>query len=331
MIKLKEGFLGSRIIVLPPYIREQIAGDPLLSALHITDIGYFPKASHHYVERPRGTDEYVFIYCVDGAGSYTVGSSSYDVKEGQYFVLPPNVPHSYKADEHDPWTIYWIHGGGTLAPYYLMGGTQPRTVSLEMSSRIATRANIFEEIFQTLHQGFGLEHLQYASCLFHYYIGTLRYINQYRATPAPPGRRSDASAAQQADAHSLLPSDGAGQDAHDKDGLGWHDATPDGMMAAAIHYMHENIEKHITLAQIAGYVGYSTSHFSHLFQQETGESPLSYLNRIKVDEAARLLTTTDMKINQICYKVGFDDPYYFSRLFSKLMGLSPRNYRITHA
>ena len=44
-------------------------------------------------------------------------------------------------------------------------------------------------------------------------------------------------------------------------------------------------------------------------------------------QACLLLDTTDMKINQICYKIGIEDTYYFSRLFSKIMGMSPREYR----
>lgn len=46
-----------------------------------------------------------------------------------------------------------------------------------------------------------------------------------------------------------------------------------------------------------------------------------------MQQACLLLDTTDMKINQICYKIGIEDTYYFSRLFSKIMGMSPREYR----
>ncbi|MBV4004894.1 helix-turn-helix transcriptional regulator, partial [Bacteroides thetaiotaomicron] len=52
-----------------------------------------------------------------------------------------------------------------------------------------------------------------------------------------------------------------------------------------------------------------------------------YFNLLKMQQACLLLDTTDMKINQICYKIGIEDTYYFSRLFSKIMGMSPREYR----
>lgn len=294
MIKIKDGFSGSRDIVLPPYVQQSFVDDALLSALHITDIGYYPEASHHYIERSKGIKEYVFIYCVDGAGHYHVCGQTYEVGANQYFILPAGMPHVYAASESQPWTIYWIHFGGTLAPHYAKDSVSPKEVRPEMTSRISTRIDIFEEIFQTLSQGFQPERLHYATCLFHYYLGTLRYINQYRSL----GREKE-------------------------------DSDESRIVSAAIHFMKENIERRLTLKQMADFVGYSTSHFSHLFYQQMKQSPGSYFNQLKIDEAALLLETTQMKVNQICFKVGFDDPYYFSRLFTKIKGIPPTRFRGT--
>lgn len=91
--------------------------------------------------------------------------------------------------------------------------------------------------------------------------------------------------------------------------------------------MRENLEKPLKLQDIADYLGYSASHFSMIFKKTTGHSPVNYINLMKVKEACALLENTDMKINQICHKIGISDCYYFSRLFSKTMGFSPREYR----
>ena len=95
----------------------------------------------------------------------------------------------------------------------------------------------------------------------------------------------------------------------------------------AIHFMRENVRKRITLKEIAHYVGFSPSHFSGLFQRKTGHSPLNYFIQLKIQEACHQLDFSEMKINQISMLVGFDDPLYFSRIFSRIMGNSPSEYR----
>jgi transcriptional regulator GlxA family with amidase domain len=58
---------------------------------------------------------------------------------------------------------------------------------------------------------------------------------------------------------------------------------------AAIHFMQENIENRITLQDVLDYIGYSQSHFSVIFKKKTGESPIAYFNRLKIDYACKLL------------------------------------------
>ena len=91
--------------------------------------------------------------------------------------------------------------------------------------------------------------------------------------------------------------------------------------------MQENVERNLTLEQLATYFKYSPSHFSMLFQKETRMSPINYFIRLKIQKACQFLDFTDMKVNQVCYRVGIEDAYYFSRLFSQIMGMSPSKYR----
>ena len=147
MIRLKDGFDGERALVLPQLITQFMEKDPLLAALHITDIGYYPKASHHFRERTTPINQFVFIYCIDGAGWYRVNGYTYEVHENQYFILPAGMPHAYGADEGNPWTIYWIHFKGTLASCYAKNAAQPMEILPEKHSRINNRINLFEEIF----------------------------------------------------------------------------------------------------------------------------------------------------------------------------------------
>ena len=290
MLKLKEGFDGERAIVLPKIIIEMLEKDPLTSMLHITDIGYYPKAEHHYRERKEAVNQFVFIYCIDGEGWFSIRGEKHEVHANQYFILPAGIPHTYASSTRSPWTIYWIHFKGELASLYAPQTIAPMDINPEAHSRISHRIDLFEELFNTLKNGYSMENLQYVSSLFHHYLGTLRYIRSYR------------------EANHLSVNEG-------------------NAIQTAIHYMKENLEKHITLSEMAASVGYSPSHFSLIFKREIGHAPLNYFNLLKIQQACFLLDTTDMKIKQICYKIGIEDAYYFSRLFNKIMGMSPREYK----
>lgn len=290
MIKRKEGFNGERALVLPQSVVSEMEKDVYTSILHITDIGYYPKAQHHYRSREKPIDQYVFIYCVEGNGWFTVNNREYKVEANQYFILPAGISHSYHSDDQNPWTIYWIHFKGKLAFFFAANKSVPIDVRPGVHSRISDRINLFEEIFRTLEMGYSRENLQYACSAFHYYLGTLHNIQQYRSVIQNEEQQLD-------------------------------------IVTASIHYMQENIEKKLTLEELAGYSGYSISHFSTLFAKRTGYTPLTYFNQLKIQKACAMLDFTQMKINQICYKIGIEDTFYFSRLFSKIMGMSPRDYR----
>ena len=140
MAKQKDGFLGEQALVLPPAIVQRMKTDPATSILYITDIGYYPKAYNHFRERETPIDQYVFIYCTEGRGWFSLDGQKHPVVPNQYFILPAGLPHAYGADEKEPWTIYWIHFGGTLAPLYCTHRTCRLTdIKPGMHSRISYR------------------------------------------------------------------------------------------------------------------------------------------------------------------------------------------------
>lgn len=296
--------------MLPPVIVEMEEQDLICKGLFITDIGYYPRAEHHHRVREQGVDQYVLIYCVDGSGFYIVDGKKHEVRKNQYFILPAYKPHEYGTDEGKGWTIYWVHFRGIAAPAYAEGASTPQAINVTMHSRIGDRINIFEEILTTLHFGEGIEDLRYATSLLCHFLASMRYLGQFR--------RAKAGVA-------MAETDGKQDAAHSKSPFAYQGNMD--IVEQAIHYMRENIENRITMDEVLRYVGYSQSHFSTVFKNKTGVSPLSYFNRLKVEHACKLLKTTDLKVNQICYKVGIEDSLYFSRLFSKIMGMSPTAYK----
>ena len=95
---------------------------------------------------------------------------------------------------------------------------------------------------------------------------------------------------------------------------------------SAINYIYSNYNKNITLEDVAKHVYISPYYFSHGFKEYIGISFVEYLKRVRIEEAKKLLLTTDMSIRKICNRVGYSDPNYFSRVFKSVMGVSPSSF-----
>ncbi|MDR0387851.1 MAG: response regulator [Treponema sp.] len=91
------------------------------------------------------------------------------------------------------------------------------------------------------------------------------------------------------------------------------------------HYRDQNISLHT----VAGHVGISPNHLSTVFSQETGENFVEYLTRVRIEKAKQLVMNTAMKSADIAWDIGFSDPHYFSFIFKKYTGLSPRKWKKT--
>ena len=293
MARIKSGFIGERAVILPAPVIDEYKCTELGSMLHITDIGFYPKASYHFRKRTKEeASQYVLIYCTEGEGWFELNDQIQKVTANQVFILPKGQAHSYGCKSTKSWTIYWIHFDGLQASFFAEGFDKPLLVLPEKDSRIEDRLRLFEEIFSTLKNGYSRSNLEFSSSTLIYFLGTLKYLSAYRS-----GNTSD-------------------QPSEQRD-----------VAEEAIHFMRENVRKRLHLKDLADYVGYSTSHFSALFQEKTGYSPFHYFIHLKIQEACHFLDFSEMKVNQISMLMGFEDPFYFSRIFTKIMGDSPSNYR----
>ncbi|NLK27172.1 MAG: helix-turn-helix transcriptional regulator [Clostridiales bacterium] len=94
------------------------------------------------------------------------------------------------------------------------------------------------------------------------------------------------------------------------------------------NYLNENYEQKISLEQIAHNMYLSPVYISKLFKEETGESPINYLIRIRLERASKILLQGNSgSIKSIAYQVGYHDVYHFSKLFKKYYGMSPLHFR----
>ena len=95
----------------------------------------------------------------------------------------------------------------------------------------------------------------------------------------------------------------------------------------AIDFLKQNIDQTLTLEKVANNVNLSPSHLSFLFKKKTGFSIIEYFNHLKIQKVCQYLLFTNMRIREIALEIGFLDPYYLSRVFTKIIGMSPNQYR----
>jgi two-component system response regulator YesN len=95
----------------------------------------------------------------------------------------------------------------------------------------------------------------------------------------------------------------------------------------AVRYLKENLQRRVSLEEVAQYCCVSVYHLSHLFKRETGMTVVDFLNKLRVEKAMHFLEATDCTIQEIAYFVGFQDANYFSRTFKKYVKYSPSAYR----
>lgn len=96
--------------------------------------------------------------------------------------------------------------------------------------------------------------------------------------------------------------------------------------AAAKHYIDEYSYKFISLDDISHASGCSHSHLRKLFKSAYGESPIKYLNRVRIERAKEMLSTGMFSLEEIALSTGFRNVYYFSRVFKEFTGISPGKY-----
>jgi two-component system response regulator YesN len=101
----------------------------------------------------------------------------------------------------------------------------------------------------------------------------------------------------------------------------------DMLMHAAKDYIHRNLSRDIGVDEVAGALGISSSYFSLLFKQRYGVTFVEYVTTERVELAKSLLALTDKSVTEICRAVGYSERRYFNKVFQKLTGELPSEYR----
>ena len=96
----------------------------------------------------------------------------------------------------------------------------------------------------------------------------------------------------------------------------------------SIAFMTRNLNRPLQVSMLAALVNVSPSHYFALFKRHTGRAPMDYFTRLRMEKARCLLETTASSVKEVAAALGYDDPFYFSRVFKSVNRLAPSNYRI---
>jgi AraC-like DNA-binding protein len=260
-----------------------MANERRTMALHPHGFGFYPQARGHHMSRQQHTDDLV-IYCVEGQGHCEVDGNRHGVQAGDLLLLPAGQRHLYQAARRNPWSIFWMHLGGTAVNDWLapLAGQGP-VARIGLHERLVQD---FRTLLESTAAGYRAENLLLAASL----------CQQIMAAAAVLAHR---------------PQD---------DG--------DARIQRLHAFMDTHLDSRLTLADLQAVFGSGSRYqFIRQYKQRTGQTPAQAFTHRKMSHACYLLETSELTVARVARMLGFDDPYYFSRSFTRVVGVSPARYR----
>jgi AraC family transcriptional regulator len=101
---------------------------------------------------------------------------------------------------------------------------------------------------------------------------------------------------------------------------------PGGALRRVRAYIDDHIGERISLSALARQAGVSRFHFARQFRLSTGESPMGYLRRVRIERSKSILQTRETSIAEVAARLGFSDQSHFTRIFGRLVGVSPGSF-----
>lgn len=286
-----EGFAGERHLVMPGDVALAAGRAAIASDLLPTAAGYFPHAAGHFIRRKAGVEEYIVIFCGDGEGWCRFGGRHWRLKGGEAVLIPRGVAHAYGAARQRPWSIFWVHFRGTRAMDYLrLAELSSREPAMAVDG-VGDIALAFEDLLERFQRGYSPAGVVALSAAL---AGLLALLAEHRLADRPNARDSRAR------------------------------------VRASVAFMREHLARPMSLADFSRAAGLSVPHYCALFRKVHGSPPQAFFLRMKIQEACQALATTDEPVQSIAARLGFGDAFYFSRLFRKIQGRPPRDYRTLH-
>ena len=238
--------------------------------------------------RPKGRLDYQLLYIVSGKGHFYFHGEDRVVYAGRMVLIQPRQEQRYEYFGEDKPEVYWVHFTGSDVKNILRSYNIPMDDPIFYSGASSTYSYLFKEMIHELQNcKTGYEDLL-AMYLRQIFLLVQRTRQEERPTVSTYIQEE---------------------------------------MEFARRYFNEHYNEPISIQEYAESRNMSVCYFQRNFKQIIKHTPMQYLLTIRVNNAASLLETTDYSMAEIAAIVGYEDPLYFSRLFRKIKGVSPRDYR----
>ncbi len=280
--------LKKRFFKLPSFIITEQQKNPLTKDLYLCELAEILIKKDTLWSDQVKLEDHQLIFCTKGGGIIQISNDMVPFSQNQYCIIPQGFIFKIQTGDTDPSVFFTCKFNGEKSKIMEKDFTVVRDLIPSANNMVANRIMLFDELFNNLTKGFYNANYQYISLCFGHLLATFIYAS----------RTSD----------DLMEEQNPG-------------------ISRSIQFMEQNLDKKLSLNEIAEEAGYSPSYLTTLFRKKTGYSPSSYFSHLKITKACEYLDFSKHKIKEISFLMGYTDPYYFSKDFQKKIGLSPRNYR----
>lgn len=272
-------------------------------SVYIQRSDQFPKFvgvmhKHHFIE---------IVYVLSGEAEHIVGENRYPVQKGDVIIINYDTPHMFRSlgEGFSAYDFMFKPGffdtadiGGasfeSLSTSFLFYSLFPEERPLGSDLQLSPSASIeFSALFDKIYTEYQGKEKGYIDLIRAY--GVELIIKLFRQLDK--NQQSTISEKQRQ------------------------------MVFRAVSYLKENFDSPISLGDLAARTFLSKDYFGHLFKDTTGVSVSVFLQKLRVEEACRLLTTTDRTVTDIALSCGFGDMKFFYSCFKKITGTTPARYR----
>ncbi|MDE6888602.1 MAG: AraC family ligand binding domain-containing protein [Eubacterium sp.] len=239
---------------------------------------------------PAVRPNYLLHYIIDGKGVYQTGEHKYFLGAGEGFLIEPDAPTYYQADQTEPWSYLWIGFSGSQAKEYL------KDLGLN-SSRLTFRCGQGKELKRLILK---MLRCQDSSPASQYQLQSLLYAF-----------------------FAVLARDAEGIEKE-------LDSKENFYVERAIGYIRNYYSSQIRITDIANYLCVNRSYLYKLFQSSVQMSPQQFLTQFRISRAKELLSTTTLPVEHIASSCGYQNALVFSKAFKRSIGCTPTVYRTQH-